>query len=100
MKQFKININTKSQKYQIIIGKGLCSNLNKLMDNNSIFFNKCLIVIDNKIEKKIIAKVLSKFKKKKRIVYFFEANEKNKNQKNLEKILNVILKIIFKEMTA
>ena len=73
MKQFKININTKSQKYQIIIGKGLCSNLHKLMDNNSIFFNKCLIVIDNKIENKIIAKVLSKFKKKKKNCLFFQS---------------------------
>ena len=91
MKQFKLNINTKSQKYPIIIGKGLYNNLQKLMDNNSIFFNKCLIVIDSKIKKKIISKILSKFKKKK-IVYFFKANEKNKNQKNVDKILNVLLK--------
>ena len=53
MKQFKLNINTKSQKYPIIIGKGLYNNLNKIIVNNSIFFNKCLIIIDNKIKKKL-----------------------------------------------
>ncbi len=92
MKQYKIIINTKSQKYPIIIGKGLFNNLPKLLAKNSILFNRCLIVIDNKIKKKIILKILKKFKKNKRIVYLFNANEKNKNQKNVDKILNVLLK--------
>ena len=92
MKQFKLNINTKSQKYPIIIGKGLYNNLHKIIVNNSIFFNKCLIIIDNKIKKKIVLKILSNFKSKKKIVYFFNANEKNKNQKNVNKILNLLLK--------
>mgnify|MGYP001410256462 CR=1 FL=1 len=52
MKHFKLNINTKSQKYSIIIGKDLYENLPKLLDQNSVSFNKCLIVIDNKIKKK------------------------------------------------
>ena len=64
MKQYKIIINTKSQKYPIIIGKGLFNNLPKLLAKNSILFNRCLIVIDNKIKKKIILKILKKFKKK------------------------------------
>ncbi len=92
MKQFKLNINTKSQRYSIIIGKGLYENLPKLLNKNSISFNKCLIVIDNKIKKKIILKILRKFKKKNRVVYLFNANEKNKNQKSVERILNVLLK--------
>ena len=53
MKQFKLNINAKSQKYPIIIGKGLYNNLYKIIADNSIFFNKCLIIIDNKIKKKL-----------------------------------------------
>ena len=91
MKQFKLNINTKNQKYPIIIGKDLCGNLRKLISKNSISFNKCLFVIDNKIKKKIILKILSKFKKRERIIYLFNANEKNKNQKNVDKILNLLL---------
>ncbi len=92
MKQFKLNVNTKSQKYKIIIGKGLYNNLPKLLAKNSISFNKCLIVVDSKIKKKIISSILIKFKKKNKIVYFFKASEKNKNQKNVDKILNVLLK--------
>ncbi len=92
MKHFKLNINTKSQKYSIIIGKDLYENLPKLLDQNSVSFNKCLIVIDNKIKKKIILKILKKFKKKNKVVYFFNANEKNKNQKSVDKILNILLK--------
>ena len=92
MKQYKLTINTKSKKYPIIIGRGLFNNLPKLLAKNSISFSKCLIVIDNKIKKKIILKILNKFKKKNRVVYFFNANEKNKNQKNVNKILNILLK--------
>ena len=92
MRQFKLIINTKSKKYPIIIGKGLHNNLPKLLSKNSISFRKCLIVIDNKIKKKIVNKILSKFKKKKLIIYFFKENEKNKNQKNVNKILNLLLK--------
>ena len=62
------------------------------MAKNSISFKKCLIVFDSKIKKKIISRILNKFKKKKRIVYLFKANEKNKNQKSVNKILNVLLK--------
>ena len=92
MKQFKLNINTKSQKYPIIIGRGLCNNLPKLLAKNFISFNKSLIIIDKKIKKKIILRILNKFKKKNRIIYLFKANEKNKNQKNVDKILNILLK--------
>ena len=92
MRQFKLNINTKNLKYPIIIGRKLYNNLPKLLDKNSISFNKCLIVIDNKIKKKIISRILNKFKKKNRIVYLFKANEKNKNQKSVDKILNILLK--------
>ena len=75
MKQFKLNINTKNQKYPIIVGRGLYNNLPKLLAKNSVSFNKCLIVIDNKIKKKIISRILNKFNKKDKIVYLFKANE-------------------------
>ena len=45
-----------------------------------------------KLKKKIILKILKKFKKKNKVVYFFNANEKNKNQKSVDKILNILLK--------
>ena len=73
------------------------NNLVKLLHSNSIFFNKCLFVIDNKIPQKKISKIIKKFKKNK-IIYMFDAKEKNKNQKNLNKILNVLLKNNFQRM--
>ena len=92
MKKFKLNVDTKSQKYPIIIGRGLLNNIPKLLKNNSLNFTKCLIVIDNKIKKKIIFRILKKFNKKNIITFLFNANEKNKNQENVDKILAVLLK--------
>ena len=92
MKQFKLNINTKTQKYPIIIGRGLLNDLPKLLKHNSLYFTKYLIVIDNKIKKKVILRILKKFNKKNIITFLFNANEKNKNQKNVDKILAVLLK--------
>ena len=91
MKQIKLTINTKSKKYPIIIGNGISNNLSKILVKNSISFNKCLFVVDSKIKKKIILKIVKNFKKKK-ILHIFKANEKNKNQKNVDKIINVLLK--------
>ena len=92
MKQFRLNIEAKNNKYPIIVGSGLSNNLLKIIQKNSISFNKCLFVIDSKIQKKTIKKIIRNFKKKKRIIYFFNANEKNKNQSSINKILNVLLK--------
>ena len=92
MKQFRLNIKTKSNKYPIIIGSGLSNNLLKIIQKNSISFNKCLFIIDNKIKKKTIKKIIKNFKKKNKIIYMFGANEKNKNQLSVNNILNILLK--------
>ena len=57
MKVIKIQINTKNHNYPIIIGSGLIAKISKLLNNNSIKFGKCLLVIDNKIPKKLINKI-------------------------------------------
>ena len=51
MKIIKLQINTKNHKYPIIIGSGLITKISKLLNNNSVKFSKCLLVIDNKIPK-------------------------------------------------
>ena len=48
MKQTRLNIVTKTDNYPIIIGSNLTLRLSKIFKLNSIDFNKCLIVIDNK----------------------------------------------------
>ena len=91
MKPIKINIKTKTQKYPIIIGTNLIFNISKVIKDNSIDFKQCLLVIDKKISNKIISKIKESLNKKKIYVYLFKANEKNKNIKNVNKILDILL---------
>ena len=57
MKITKLKIKTKTQKYPIIIGYNLVSNILKITKNNSINFKKCLLIIDKNIPKKFILKL-------------------------------------------
>ena len=43
MKQTRLNIITKTEKYPIIIGSNLTSSVSKIFKLNSIYFDKCLI---------------------------------------------------------
>ena len=69
MKIIKIQINTKNHNYPIIIGSGLITKIPKLLNNNSIKFGKCLLVIDNKIPKNLINKILKSLPKKQTITH-------------------------------
>ena len=91
MKTTKLKIKTKTQEYSIIIGSNLMSSISKIADNNSINFKKCLLIIDKKITKKVILKIKKSLQKKKVYVYFFKANEKNKNLNIVNKILDILL---------
>ena len=64
MKKIKLKVNTNS-KYAIIIGSGLIGKLSKILNENSIKFDKCLLVIDNKIPKFLIKKIIKSLSKKK-----------------------------------
>jgi len=92
MKIKKLIINTKSQKYPILIGANLISKLPKLILDNSIKFEKCLFVIDKNVPKNKISKINKSFKIKKKNFYFIKVNEKNKNQKTVNSILEILLK--------
>ncbi len=92
MKIIKLKINTKNHNYPIIIGSGLVTKIPNLLNNNSIKFGKCLLIIDNKIPKKLINKIFKSLPKKKTITHFFNASEKNKNQTSVDKILQILIK--------
>jgi 3-dehydroquinate synthase len=92
MKTVKIIVNTNGLKYPIIIGTGIINKISKILDDNSIKFKKCLLVVDNKISKNYIKKIINSLSKKKVNYYFFKASEKNKNQLNVNKILSILLK--------
>ena len=91
MKPIKLIVKTKSNSYPVIIGSGLINNLPKFLSNNLANYNNCLLVIDKKVPKKTV-NIITKTFKKKIIKYFFNASEKNKNQKSVNAILNILLK--------
>ena len=91
MNLIKLQIKTNNQKYPIIIGNNAVNKIAKLLKENSINLNKCLLVIDTNVPKKKINKILSYLPKKKITTHYFKANEKNKNQKNIDKILSILL---------
>ena len=91
MKQFKLIVNTNAEKYPILIGENLISNLSKILINNSIKFKQCLLIVDKNVPKKNVVRLKQSLKNKKIYVHFILANEKNKNQKNIDKILNLLL---------
>ena len=91
MKSIKLKINTKTQKYSIIIGSNLGANVSKILKENSINFKKCLLIIDRNISKQLISKIKKSLNKKNIYVHFFKANEINKNFSSVSKILEILL---------
>ena len=92
MKVSKLKIKTKNRSYNVIIGSNIIKNLSKIFNDNSINFKKCLLVIDNKVPNKFIKKIKYNLKRKKKITYIFNSSEINKNQKIIDKLLNILLK--------
>ena len=91
MNFIKLNIKSKTQKYPIIIGSSLISNVSKIAKDNSVNFNQCLLVVDKNISKKIILKIKRSLTNKNVYIHYFKANEINKNMKNVNKILDILL---------
>ena len=87
----KLKIKTKTQNYPIIIGSNLIPKISKLTKNESVDFNKCLLIIDRNVPKKMVNKIIQAFKQKKIYKYYFIASEKNKSQNNLNLILKILL---------
>ena len=91
MKQIKLNIKTKTEKYPIIIGSDLITEISKIFKVNSINFKKCFFLVDKNVPRKFISNMKKSFKKKEIYVLFFNANEKNKNFKIINKVLEILL---------
>ena len=92
MKTTKLLIKTNVKNYPILIGHKLVSKISKIMDENSIKFEKCLLIKDKNVPKKFVNEIVKSFKGKKIFFHNISANEKNKNQKTVNLILNVLLK--------
>ena len=57
MKPIRLKIKTKSENYPVFIGSDIIKNLDKFLNQNSIKYNKCLLVIDKNIPNKMILKL-------------------------------------------
>ena len=91
MRLTKLQVNTGNQKYPIFIGNNILNNLQKLLKQNLINFNQCLVVADKNVPKKLINKILNSLPKKKLFLHYFSSSEKNKNQKSIDNILSILL---------
>ena len=91
MKPIKLIVKTNSEKYPIIIGRNLISNLSRIFKINSINFKKCLLVLDKNIPNRYVKQISRSLKRYEVYKFIYNANEKNKNQKNVNKILDLLL---------
>ena len=91
MSLIKLHVKTGNQKYPVFIGNNVLHKLPKILKENLINFNQCLVVADKNVPKKLINKVLNSLPKKKILLHYFNASEKNKNQKNVNNILSILL---------
>ena len=92
MKIHNIKINTKTKKYSIVIGSNIIRNISIILFSHKINFEKCLIVLDNKIPIKLKLDLINNLKIKFKAIHNFTASEKNKNFKNVKKIHNILFK--------
>ena len=92
MSLIKLQVNTVNRKYPIFIGKNILSKFNKFLKSSSINSNQFLVVADKNVPKKLVKKVLNSLPKKSSNIIYFNANEKNKNQKSVFKIISLLLK--------
>ena len=92
MKAVNIKIKTKNNSYSIVIGNNLIKNLMKVIKRNSLDFNRCLIIVDKNVPKKILNQIKLSLLNKDKSIHFFNSSEINKNFKNVNKIINILLK--------
>ena len=88
----KLKVKTSINNYSVIVGKNLCSKINKIILKERIYSQKFLLVYDSKVPAQMIRSIVSKFSKrrieKKKIVF----NEKSKNLKTVSSIVKILEK--------
>ena len=86
----KLKVKTKINTYSVVVGKNLCSKVNKIISNERIHSKKFLLVYDSKVPAKMVNTILNRFNKKrieKRKIIF---NEKSKNLKTVSSIVKIL----------
>ena len=91
MKIQKIQIKTNTKKYSIFMGPKLINKINKIFVSQRLSFPKILVVIDKNIPSKFKSDLVKNIKSSVKKTYIFNANERNKNQKNVDLIQKILL---------
>jgi len=92
MQNTKILIKTKTKSYPMYFGDGILSSLNKLVKKDLPNVKKICIVSDKKIPQKFLKKLRKSLKKYNIVFYKFSVNERIKDLKIAQKIIENILK--------
>ena len=95
MKTNKLKVKTKSKNYNIYFGFNILKKISLFLKLENINFEKCLIVVDKKIPKNKLNILKKKINCKNKITFFITANEKNKNQESVNRILKFLFKKSF-----
>ena len=74
MNPIRLQVKTGNQKYPIHIGNNVLNKLQKLLKDNLIDFNQCLVVADKNVPKKLINKTLTFLPKKVTTLLYFKFN--------------------------
>ena len=81
----KLYVKTENQKYPIFIGNNILNKLNKILKENSINFNQCLVITDNNVPQKLINKALHSLPKKKYLFIILDLVKKIRTKRVLIK---------------
>jgi len=92
MKNTKLIINTKSKKYPVYFGKNIIGKTGRLIRKNLPNVKKIYVIADIKVPKFILTKLTKSLRRYEFKVYKLSANEKNKNLKVANKIVEKLLK--------
>ena len=64
MKENEIKSQTNKNSYSVIVGKNLCSKIDKIIFNERIRSQKFLLIYDSKVPTQMIKSILRRFNKK------------------------------------
>ncbi len=92
MKVIKLNIKQKNKNYPIIIGSNIISKFSNYLKKYNLNKSKFFLVIDKNVPRNMIKILINSIKKKDKTIHYFDAKEKNKVQKSVNKILDSMLK--------
>ena len=92
MKNIKFIVKTKSKSYPIYFGNDILNTTGSLIKKNLVGIKKICIISDNKLPELLLKKLIKSLKKYDLRIFKLTANEKTKNIKVVNKIIEKLLK--------